>query len=93
MMRFRNVVGACLPALGLLVLLNSTARAQGSFPFELRIQQGNNVFIVPNDATLVMPANAVGNRAADELTDGQAPRGLAIGALFFEQVSDAKVNL
>jgi hypothetical protein len=68
MMRFRNVVGACLPALGLLVLLNSTARAQGSFPFELRIQQGNNVFIVPNGATLVMPANAVGKVASLTVT-------------------------
>jgi hypothetical protein len=67
MMRLRNVVGACLPVLGLLGLLNSAAWAQ-SFPFELRIQQGNNVFIVPNDATLTMPASAIGKVTSITLT-------------------------
>src|ERR1700730_7066429 len=64
MMRFRNVVGACLAVFGLLGLVSSGAWAQGSVPFELRIQQGNNVFIVPNGATLGMPANAVGKPAS-----------------------------
>jgi hypothetical protein len=49
-------------------LLSSAARAQSSVPFELRIQQGNNVFIVPNGATLSMPADAVGKVASLTLT-------------------------
>jgi hypothetical protein len=67
MMRFRNVVGACLPVLALLGLLNSAASAQ-IFPFEIRIQQGNNVFVVPNGSTLTMPADAVGKVASVTVT-------------------------
>lgn len=67
MMRFRNVVCACLPVFGLLGLFSSAARAQ-TFPFELRVQQGNNVFIVPNGAALGMAADAVGKVTSLTLT-------------------------
>src|SRR5579864_7383016 len=66
MMRFRNVLGACLPVLGWVGLLGSLARAQSIF--DLRVQQGNNVFVVPNGATLSMPADAVGKVASITLT-------------------------
>ncbi|PWU02352.1 MAG: hypothetical protein C5B51_20890 [Terriglobia bacterium] len=45
----------------LLVLEGVPGRAQSqSIPFDLRVQQGNNVFLVPNNVTLAMPSGGVG---------------------------------
>jgi ASPM-SPD-2-Hydin domain-containing protein len=47
--------------LGLILLAMSGVPVSAqSFPFELRVKQGNNVFLVPNGASVTMVANAVG---------------------------------